>query len=196
MKATVLLSERTEKSSLRTFHEFPDESGCLTGQGFAFEKFFSLPVFLYLSRVRPVHLNNVAAENAAPGDFLFKAFQEFPAIHPHFHVGLFPDFVPPQKQSNGCNTSYRSAAHFPVGAQSPAEGVQSLDQIVILFSEFFLCDHKNGLASMKVFHEEIHGLFLHFQWGHLFPSRILFLPCVKPKEIYAGAYPQIPFNRE
>jgi hypothetical protein len=112
-------------------------------------------------------LNNVAAENAAPGDFLFKAFQEFPGIHPHFHVGLVPDFVPPKKQSDGCKTSYDSAANFPMAAQSPAEGVQSLDQIVILFSEFFLCDHKNGLASMKVFHEEIHGLFLHLQSRHL-----------------------------
>jgi len=58
-----------------------------------------------------------------------------------------------------------------VGTQSPAEGVQSLDQIVILFSEFFLCDRKDGLASMKVFHEEIHGLFLHLQSLHLSPSR-------------------------
>jgi hypothetical protein len=174
----VLRSEHTEKSSLRTFQEFPDESGCLTGQVFAFEKFFSLPVLLYLSRVRPVHLNNVAAENATPGDFLFEAFQEFPGIHPHFHVGHFPDFVTPKKQSDGCKTSYDSAANFPVGAQSPAEGVQGLDQIVILFSEFFLCDHKNGLTSMKVFHEEIHGLFLHLQSRHLSPSRILFLPCM------------------
>jgi hypothetical protein len=39
-----------------------------------------------------------------------------------------------------------------VGTQSPAEWVQSSDQIVIPFPEFFLCDHKNGLASMKVFH--------------------------------------------
>jgi hypothetical protein len=169
-------SERTEKSSLCTFHEFPDEFGCLTGQGFAFEKFFSLLTLLHLSRVRPVYLNHVAAENAAPGDFLFKAFQEFPGIRPHFHVGLFPDFVPPKKQSDGCKTSYDSAANFPVGTQSLAEGVQSLDQIVILFSEFFLCDHKNGLASMKVFHEEIHGLFLHLQSRHLSPSPILFLP--------------------
>jgi hypothetical protein len=63
-----------------------------------------------------------------------------------------------------------------VGAQSPAEGVQSLDQIVILFSEFFLCGHKNGLASMKVFQKEIHGPFLHLQSRHLSPSPILFLP--------------------
>jgi hypothetical protein len=166
----VVLCERTEKLSLRTFYEFPDESGCLADQVFAFEKFFSLAVLLHLSRVRPVHLNNVAAENGAPGDFLSKAFQEFPGILPHFHVGLFPDFVPPKKQSDGCKTSYDSAANFSVTTQSPAEGVQSLDQIVILFPEFFLCDHKNGLASMKVFHEEIHGLFLHLQSRHLSPS--------------------------
>ena len=164
------LSERTEKSNLRTFYEFPDESGCLTGQGFTFEKFFSLPVILQLSRIRPVHLNNVAAENAASGDFLSKTFQEFPGILPHFHVGFFPDFVPPKKQSNGCKTSYGSTANFPMGTQSPAEWIQSFDQIVILFSEFFLRDRKNGLASMKVFHEEVRGLFLHLQSRHLSSS--------------------------
>jgi hypothetical protein len=63
-----------------------------------------------------------------------------------------------------------------VTGHSSAEGVQSLDQIVIPFSEFFLCDHKNGLASMKVFGEEIHGFFLHLQWRHLVPSSILFVP--------------------
>jgi hypothetical protein len=115
-------------------------------------------------------LNNVAAENTAPGDFLSKAFQEFPGILPHFHVGLFPDFVPAKKQSDGCKTSYDSTAHFPSATQSPAEGVQSLDQIVILFSEFFLRDRKNGLASMKAFCEEIHSLFLHLQSRHLSPS--------------------------
>jgi len=170
----VVLSERTEKSSLRSLYEFPDESGCLADQGFAFEKFFSLAVLLHLSRVQPVHLNNVAAEDGAPGNFLSKAFQEFPGIFPHFHVGLFPDFVSPKKQSDGCKTSYDNAANFPVATQSTAEGVQSLDQIVILFPEFFLCDHKNGLASMKVFHEEIHGLFLHLQSRHLSPSNSFF----------------------
>ena len=158
-----------KKSSLRTFYEFSDEFGCLANQGFAFEKFFSLAILLHLSRVQPVHLNNVAAENGAPGNFISKVFQEFPGIFPHFHVGLFPDFVSPKKQSDGCKTSYDSTAHFSVTTQSPAEGVQSLDQIVILFSEFFLRDRKNGLASMKVFPEEVHGLFLHLQLRHLSP---------------------------
>ncbi len=165
--------ENDGKSALRTFDEFPDESGCLTGQGFTLEKFFSLPVLPHLSRVRPVHLNNVAAENAASGDFLSKAFQEFPGIHPHLHVGFFPDFVSPKKQSDGCETSYGSTANFPMGTQSAAKWIQSFDQIAILFPEFFLCDHKNGLASMKVFHEEIRGLFLHLQLRHLSLPRMI-----------------------
>jgi hypothetical protein len=115
-------------------------------------------------------LSNVAAENAAFGDFFFKAFQKFPGILPHFHVGLFPDFVPAKNQSDGCKTSYDSAADFTTASQSAAEGVQSLDQIVILFSEFFLRNCKNGLASMEVFHEEFHGLLLHLQSRHLASS--------------------------
>jgi hypothetical protein len=87
-------------------------------------------------------------------------------IRPHFHVSPFPDFVAPKKQPDDCKTSYDSAANFPFGTQSSSEGIQSLDQVVIPFSEFFLCDHKNGLASMKVIHEEIHGLFLHLQSRH------------------------------
>jgi hypothetical protein len=59
-----------------------------------------------------------------------------------------------------------------VATQSTAEGVQSLDQIVILFPEFFLRDRKNGLASVKAFHEEIRGLFLHLQSRHLSPSYV------------------------
>jgi len=164
------LSERTEKLSLRTFYEFPDESGCLADQGFAFQKFFSLLILLHLSRVRPIRLSNVATENAAPDDFFFKAFQEFPGILPHFHVGLLPHFVPPKNQSDGCKTSYNSAADFSAASQSPTEGIQNLDQIVILFSEFFLRNRKNGLASMKAFHEEICCLFLHLQSSHLSPS--------------------------
>lgn len=42
---------RTEKSHLRTLYEFADECGCLADQGFAFDKSFSLPVLLHLSRV-------------------------------------------------------------------------------------------------------------------------------------------------
>jgi hypothetical protein len=112
-------------------------------------------------------LNDVATEHAAPSDFLSKAFQEFPGILPHVYVGLFPDFVPPKKQSDGCKTSYDSTANFPAASQSTAEGVQSLDQIIILFSEFFLRDRKNGLTSMKLFYQEIHGFFLHLQSRHL-----------------------------
>jgi hypothetical protein len=156
----------TQRLSLRTFYEFPDEAGCLADQSFAFEELFSLPVLLYLSRVCPVHLNDVAAEHAARGDFLSKAFQEFPGKLPHVHVRLFPDFVPPKKQSNSCKTSYDSTANFPVASQSTAEGVQCLEQIVILFSEFFLRDRKNGLTSMELLHEEIHSLFLHLQPRH------------------------------
>jgi hypothetical protein len=83
------------------------------------------------------------------------------------------DFVPAKNQSDGCKTSNDSAADFPTASQSAAEGVQSLDQIVILFSEFFLRNRKNGLASMKAFREEIHGLILHLQSRHL-PS-LLFI---------------------
>jgi hypothetical protein len=161
---------RTEKSILRTFYEFSDESGCLADQGFAFQKFFSLLILLHLSGIRPIRLSNVAAENTASDDFFFKAFQEFPGILPHFYVGLFPNVVPAKNQSDGCKTSYDSAADFPAASQSPAEGIQSLDHIVILFSEFFLRNRKNGLASMKAFHEEIHGLFLYLQSSHLSPS--------------------------
>jgi hypothetical protein len=179
----VLLPERTEKSNPRTFYEFPDESGCLAGQGFALDKFFSLLVLLHLSRVRPVHLHNVATEKATPGNFLLKPFQEFMGIHPHFHVGLFPHFIPAENQPNGCKPSDGSATHFSVGTQSPAEGVKSLDQIIILFPEFFLCDRKNGLASMKVFQEKIHGFFLHLQLCHLaFPPIFFSRACYKPKK--------------
>jgi len=171
--------ECTENLSLRAFDQFSDEVGYLADQGFAFDQFFSLIVLLHLSRVSPVHLNDVAAEDAAPGDFFFKAFQEFPGIDPHFHVGLFPDFVPPKKQSDGCKTPYDSAADFPVATQPPAKGVQSLDQIVILFSELFLCDRKDNLASMKAFHEEIHCLFLHLQSRHLTSLLFIFQVNVK-----------------
>jgi len=119
----VALSELKEKSNLCTFYEFSDEFGCLADQGFAFEKLFSLLVLLHLNRVRPVHLSNVTAENVSPGDFFFKALQEFPGILPHFHVGLFPDFVPAKKQSDGCKPPYDSAANFPATTQSPAKGV-------------------------------------------------------------------------
>jgi hypothetical protein len=134
-------------------------------------------------------LNNIAAENAAPGDFLPKAFQEFPGVLPHFHVGLFPDFVPAKKQSDGCKTPYDSAANFSGTTQSTAERSQSLNQIVILFSEFFLRDRKNGLASMKMFHEEVHGLFLHLQLRHLSFSHSLLLTAAfssENEEISAG----------
>jgi hypothetical protein len=57
-----------------------------------------------------------------------------------------------------------------MASQSTAEGVHSLDQIVILFSEFFLRDRKNGLTSMKLLYQEIHGFFLHLQSRHLSPS--------------------------
>jgi hypothetical protein len=161
---------RTEKSRLRTFYEFSDESGCLADQGFTSQKFFSLLILLHLSRVRPIRLSNVAAENAAPDDFFFKPFQEFSGILPHFHVGFLPDFVPAKNQSDGCKASYDSAADFPAASQSPAEGIQNLDQIVILFPEFFLRNRKNGLASMKAFCEEIHCLFFHLQSSHQSPS--------------------------
>jgi hypothetical protein len=121
-------------------------------------------------------LSNVAAENAAPDNFFFKAFQEFPGILPHFYVGLFPDFASAKNQSDGCKTSYDSAADFPAASQSPTEGIQSLDQIAILFSELFLRNRKNGLASMKAFHEEICCLFLHLQSSHLSLSFFFFWP--------------------
>jgi len=175
----VALFERTEKSSLRTFYEFSDELGGFAYQGFAFDQFFSLIVLLYLSRVRPVHLNDVAAENAVSGNFVFKAFQKFPGIDPHFHVGFFPDLVPAKKQSDGCKTSYDSAANFPVTTQTATKGIQSLDQIGILLSEFFLCDRKDGLASMKAFYEEIHRFFLHFQSSHLYSLLFIFQVNVK-----------------
>jgi len=57
-----------------------------------------------------------------------------------------------------------------VTTQSPTERSQSLNQVVILFSKFFLRDRKNGLASMKAFPEEVHGLFLHLQLLHLSAS--------------------------
>jgi hypothetical protein len=162
------------KSNLSTFDHFADEVGCFANQGFTFDKFFSLIVLFYLRLISPVCLNNIAAENAASSNFLSKAFQIFPRILPHFHVDLFPDFAPAKKQSDGCKTSYDSAANFPVTTQSPAERVQSPDQIVILLSEFFLCDRKDGLASMKVFHEKIHCFFLHLQSRHLSPSYFFF----------------------
>jgi len=168
-----------EGLSLRTFDQFTDEFGCLAYQGFAFDKFFSLIVLLHLSRVRPVHLNNVAAENGAPGNFISKAFQEFPGKFPHFHVDLFPDLVPPKKQSDGRKTPYDSAADFPVATQPPTKGVQSLDQIAVLFPEFFLCDRKDGLASMEVVHKEIDCLFLHLQPRHLFSLLFIFQVNVK-----------------
>jgi hypothetical protein len=184
-----------EESSLRAFYEFPDEFACLTDQSFAFDKFFSLVVLLHLGRIRPVRLSNVAAEYAALGDFFFKAFQEFPGILPHFHVGLFPDFASAKNQSDGCKTSYDSAANFPAATQSTAKGVESLDQIVILFPEFFLRNRKNGLASMKLFHEEVHGFFLHLQSRHL--SSLLFIFQVNVKRATSSPafeYPTVLHN--
>jgi len=169
----------SSKSSIRSFYQFSDEFGCLAYQGFAFDQFFSLIVLLHLSRVSPVHLNDVAAEKAVSGNFLFKAFQEFPGIDPHFHVGFFPGLIPAKKQSDGCKTSYDRAANFPMTTQSPTEGVESFDQIAILFSEFFQCDRKDGLASMKVVHKEIDCLFLHFQSRHLFSLLFIFQVNVK-----------------
>lgn len=162
-----------EESGLCALYEFSDELGGFAYQGFAFDKFFSLIVLLHLSRVQPIRLSDVATENAAPDDFFFKAFQEIPGIFPHFHVRLFPDFVSAKKQSDGCKTSYDSAANFPVTTQTATKGIQSLDQIGILLSEFFLCDRKDGLASMEMFHKEIHCLFLHLQSRHL--SSLLFI---------------------
>lgn len=116
-----------EGLSLRTFDQFADEVGCLADQGFAFDQFFSLIVLLHLSRVSPVHLNDVAAENGAPGNLLSKAFQEFPGILPHVHVDLLSDFVPAKKQPNGCKASYDRPADFAMATQSSAERVQYPD---------------------------------------------------------------------
>ncbi len=157
--------------TLRTFDEFSDEFGCLAGQGFASQKFLSLPERLHLSRVSPIRLSDVAAKNGSSGDLLVKAFQEFPGIGPHLQVILFPDFIPAQKQSDGCQTSDDSSADLPVATQSSAERGHRPDQVVVLFSEFFLRDRKNGLASVKMFHEEVRGLFLHLQSSHLSSSR-------------------------
>ena len=85
-------------------------------------------------------------------------------------IAYISDLVPAKKQSDGCKTSYDSAANFPVTTQTATKGIQSLDQIGILLSEFFLCDRKDGLASMEMFHKEIHCLFLHLQSRHLSPS--------------------------
>jgi len=93
-----------EESGLRAFDQFSDELGGFSYQGFAFDKFFSLIVLLHLNRVQPVHLNNVAAENGAPGNFISKTFQEFPGILPHFHIDLFTDFAPPERSRvRSCN---------------------------------------------------------------------------------------------
>jgi hypothetical protein len=54
-----------------------------------------------------------------------------------------------------------------VGTQSSTKGVQGFDQVIIFFTEFFLRNRKNGLASMKAIHEKVHGLFLHLQLCHL-----------------------------
>jgi hypothetical protein len=165
------------RSGLRPFDEFPDESGRSAGQGLALDMFFSLPVLLHLRRIHPVDLHDLAAEKAAPGNVLLKAFQEFPGIHPHSHVGLSALFVPAEEKADGGKTSGGGAAHFPVGGQSPAEGIHHFDEVVVLFSELLLRDRKNGLASVKALHEKLHRLFLHLQGRHRISSSIFYLPC-------------------
>ena len=84
-------------------------------------------------------------------------------------IGFIAAFWTAKLQADGSQSANSSTTHFTVSGQTAAECVHSLDQILILYSQLFLPDRKNRLASLHALTENLHRLFLHFSGGHVLP---------------------------
>lgn len=72
--------------AVHPFQHFADELGCSADEDPAIVASIAVPVFLNLLRVLPIDLGNVAAEDAAVCNFIFKTLQKFLCVSTDFLI--------------------------------------------------------------------------------------------------------------
>ena len=84
-------------------------------------------------------------------------------IFPHTKIGKFITCASSEHQAYYGKTSDKGAACLTVGPQPSAEGIHRFQHFLAhIFTEFFLPDRKNGLASVEKPVKQCPCLFFHF----------------------------------
>jgi hypothetical protein len=136
--------------SRRTLDYFSDKLRSFACQCPAVLMFLALPIFFYLILVHPVHTDDIFAKNTAVCNLPFKPFHEFMRVFPHAKIGKFIPRASAEHQADYGETSDEGAASFTVCPESSTKGIHCFQHILIyVFTELFLPDRKNGLASVE-----------------------------------------------
>jgi len=156
------------RSGKGSFQQFVQELDRIADDPPALQYFFTAVKGAHLVAVLPIHPGNFPALDASVilHDFGPKSPHHFLIIGPHPRVFLFLFAAPAKPQAQNPQGPNQSPTGLAVSAEAAAEGSHGPDHLLILFSQDFLPDRKNGLASMKPLHHHLHRFFPHFLPSH------------------------------
>ncbi len=111
-----------------SFQKLSDQPCRFPGKALACQEFVTFIKRLDLIDTYPVHLGDIAAQDAPFNDVLLKTFQKFPRKKPEPHVFLICFVAAAEQQAEDSQGANQGTADLPITAQPAAEGPHGLDQ--------------------------------------------------------------------